>query len=321
MATNKVVICGAGFLGSYIAHQFARNPQYIIHLASRAPYPLHDRIIRQGRSEQPSPEPPHISRFGQPFQLDVTKPVTLKPAFESADTVVSLVGVLHGTQRQFEEIQWKGAQNVATAAKEAGARLIHVSAIGADPNSSIPYFRTKGLAEEFVRQEVPDAVIIRPSLIFGPGDGFFARFAALSRFLPFLPVFGGGSTRFQPVYAGDIARFMDLSTRPGSNISHHTAGKVIEAGGPEVFTYREMMELVLKYTGRKRPILSLPFVVGKAQGFVLEKLPTNLLTVTRDQVEQLKNDNVAKDNSFLDLLVQGDGSGPTSIHQILPTYL
>lgn len=166
---------------------------------------------------------------------------------------MSLVGILQGTPEQFDKIQWHGAENVALAAKSVGAKLIHISAIGANKDSDIPYARTKALGEAAVFSACKNATIIRPSIVFGPGDGFFAvclisfswwhlllfipscqRFATLSSFLPFMPVFGGGTTKFQPVYAGDVARAVEIATRTLDNAAMDaTDGKVIEAGGPD----------------------------------------------------------------------------------------
>lgn len=186
-----------------------------------------------------------------PCPLDITEPTSLVPAFKDANVIVSLVGVMHGSQKAFEDIQWRGAENVATEAKKVGAKLIHISAIGADVNSSIPYARTKGLAEKSVLQICPDATILRPSIVFGPQDDFFnvcavsiertcgliihglQRFSKLSKFLPFLPVFGGGTSRFQPVYVGDLARAVEVLSRNDLEVDRLAAGKYIEAGGPD----------------------------------------------------------------------------------------
>ncbi|KAG6911623.1 hypothetical protein DXG01_011926 [Tephrocybe rancida] len=317
---HKVVICGAGFLGKSIARTVAASsfgrdiPQ--IQLSSRHPEKLHNLLKNSIPGDRLSP----------PVPLDVTKPSTLPPAFSGADVVVSLVGILNGPPKAFEEIQFKGAENVARAAKEIGAKLIHFSAIGADPKSDLLYVKTKGLAESSVLRICPDATIIRPSLVFGPEDDFFNRFSRLSKFLPFLPVFGGGTSRFQPVYVDDLARLVEVIARNDSDIRKLVAGKIIEAGGPEIFTFRQIMELVLKYNNRYRPVISVPFAIGLFQGAILEKLPANLFTLTRDQVKQLASDNIVNPSppidsvSFKEFL--GNYSGPlTSVHDVLPTYL
>jgi len=264
---------------------------------------------------------------------DVTNTLTLSRAFRDANVVVSLVGMLHGTPAEFERIQWKGAENVAVAAHEAGAKLIHISAIGADPQSELPYERTKGLGELAVLEACPDATIIRPSLVFGPEDDFFNRFAKLSRVLPFMPVFGGGTALFQPVYVGDIARAVEILSRGDLDINKEVSGQIIEAGGPDVVSYRKIMEIVLHHTNRWRPIVSLPFAAGLLQASVLEKLPHNLFTLTRDQVKQLKKDNIVSSPShgtrgnaagtvsFAGLMKTYASSPLTSLDEILPTYL
>ncbi|KAJ3573050.1 hypothetical protein NP233_g2682 [Leucocoprinus birnbaumii] len=320
--STKVVICGAGFLGSNIARQIANAPAVgplarRVQLSSRNPTPLYARLER----EVPS------GRLLPPVALDITKPSTLTPAFENAGVVVSLVGLMHGSPQQFEDIQWHGAENVARAARQANAKLVHFSAIGADPTSQIPYARTKGLAEKSVLEICPNATIIRPSLVFGPEDDFFNRFAKLARFLPFLPVYGGGTARFQPVYVGDLARAVEVISRLDPNIEKQISGRTTEAGGPDIFTFKQLMELVLKYTNRHRPIISLPFSLGYAQGAVLEKLPLNLFTVTRAQVEQLRMDNVVTEEngpanfSFSKLIAEGyDHSPLESLLDILPRF-
>lgn len=315
---SKVVICGAGFLGSNIAKALATsNVPHQVQISSRSPQRTFDGLRRVITAEQLLP----------PAAADVTKPDSLLKAFRGADLVVSLVGVMHGSPEDFERIQWKGAENVARAAKDVGAKLVHFSAIGADANSEIPYARTKALGEAAVFQVHPQATVIRPSIVFGPGDGFFPRFAQLSQVLPFLPVFGGGTALFQPVFVGDIARVVEIIARNDKDVDNLVQGKIIEAGGPEVFTYRELMGAVLTYAGRYRPVISLPFALGTMQGYVMEKLPMNLFTVTRAQVEQLKSDNVvnsspsAKHVSFKDLVEAHSPTSLRSIHEILPTYL
>lgn len=321
--SHKIVICGAGFLGLNIARQIANAPAVgslvrRVQLSSRNPAPLYARLKKEVLSDHLLP----------PVALDITKPPTLTPAFENAQVVVSLVGLMHGTPQQFEDIQWHGAENVARAARQANAKLVHFSAIGADPNSHIPYARTKGLAEKSVMEICPNATIIRPSLVFGPEDDFFNRFAKLARFLPFLPVYGGGTARFQPVYVGDLARAVEIISRMDPGIEKQVSGKTTEAGGPDTFTFKQLMELVLKYTNRHRPIISLPFSLGYAQGAVLEKLPPNLFTVTRAQVEQLRKDNVITEEegpgkfSFSKLIAKGYDCSPLeSLLDVLPQYL
>ncbi|KAI5117080.1 hypothetical protein M0805_007956 [Coniferiporia weirii] len=320
--SQKIVVCGAGFLGTYIARALAASTPYtvprLIQLTSRSTPRVHDELKKELPTQVLLPA----------VAADVSNPDSLEHAFEGANVVISLVGIMHGSTKMFEDIQWHGAENIAVAAKKLGAKVIHVSAIGADAESDIPYARTKALGEQAVRRTCPDATIIRPSLVFGPGDGFFTRFAILSRYLPFMPVFGGGTTRFQPVYAGDLARAVEIVSRTADKKAMETtSGKIIEAGGPDVLTYREMMQKVLKYTGRSRPIISLPYSIGKMQGLMLEQLPPNILTLTRAQVEQLKTDNVISTlpppdhTSFSDLLRKFGYEPLKSVDDILPKYL
>jgi len=320
MAPNKVVLCGAGFLGKHIARAIASNSSIPRHvqISSRSP----TRLLAALHADASLP----ADRLSA-APIDITQPSTLGPAFEGAHTVVSLVGILNGTPEQFLKMQCLGAENVAAAAKEAGARLIHFSAIGADPTSDLMYAKTKGRGEELVRTVCPDATIIRPSLVFGPEDDFFNRFAKLSKWLPFLPVFNGGTSKFQPVYVGDIARAVELITRGDPAIEREVAGKTIEAGGPDVHTFAELMEYVLKYIPRWRPIVSLPLPLGMIQAGISERLPTNMFTITRDQIKQLQLDNVVTANPppghipFDKFLETHTGQPPTSLHTIVPQYL
>ncbi|KAF5312254.1 hypothetical protein D9619_002949 [Psilocybe cf. subviscida] len=317
--SRKVVICGAGFLGRHIGQAIANSTHSncSIQISSRHPQKIHDAI-------KPNVPP---SRLLAPVSVDITKLATLEAAFQDASMVVSLVGIMHGTPAGFEAIQHQGAKNVAIVAKKAGAKLVHFSAIGADSTSSIPYVRTKGLAEQSVLSVDPKATIIRPSLVFGPEDDFFNRFARLASIMPFLPVFGGGVSKFQPVYVGDLARFVEVLSRDDKRTQGRFESNVIEAGGPQTFTYRELMQMVLDVTGRKRPILSLPFELGLLQGAILEKLPVNLFTVTRSQVEQLKSDNIVNPSmpsghlSLADALSEAGLPPMYSVQDILPTYL
>lgn len=227
-------------VGSHVARAFAAlNPEAHVVLASRKPSKIPLRV------------PESASKRLTYASVDIAIPSTLRPVFQDANVVVSLVGILHGNKAIFEAIQWKGAENVAMAAQEVGAKLVHLSAIGADANSPLISPRTKGLGELSVLSASPAATIIRPSLVFGPGDSFFTvcshsifvwhalnktmqRFATLSRFLPVMPVFGGGKSKFQPVYVGDLARLITLcSHSPKPEVANEVEGAIIEAGGPD----------------------------------------------------------------------------------------
>jgi NADH dehydrogenase len=197
-------------------------------------------------------------------------------------------------------------------AAAAGVRhLVQVSAIGADASSRAAYARTKAAGEQAVREAFPSAVIVRPSIVFGPEDGFFNLFAALARLSPVLPLIGGGKTRFQPVYVGDVAdAVVKCLTDPGC------AGKSYELGGPRVYSFKQLLELMLQEIGRRRLLLPLPFWAAALEASVLELAPVPLLT--RDQVRLLRHDNVVGDDS---LTLADLGIRPTALELILPTYL
>ncbi|KAK1924173.1 hypothetical protein DB88DRAFT_489337 [Papiliotrema laurentii] len=331
-SSRKIVLVGTGFLASYIVRSLVADPRNRVLLVSRNPQTLYNKVSSLG------------SQILPPQSCDITSPNTasLQKALEGADAVVSMVGLLVANEQKMIDVQQKGAERVAKVAKEQGVgRVVMVSAIGADPGGVTPYQRTKAAAEEAFLRENPQSTIIRPSIIFGPGDSFFTRFATLAKYLPFLPVFGGGVVRFQPVYAGDVARAIEICCRDDPKVVDLVGGKIIEAGGPDVFTYKEIMQLVLKYSGLqgRRLILSLPYWVGMVQGFFLEKLPESIFTVTRDQIKQLRSDNVVTISSptplnsvdFEQLLAAFPSSLPTSappgdagltsVYKSLPTYL
>jgi NADH dehydrogenase len=256
-----------------------------------------------------------LKMFGEPGQIvplfgDIAQASSVAKATSEAQAVINLVGILYEKgRRTFRRIHVEGAENVAKAAREAVAqRLVHISAIGAGPDSPAEYGRTKAAGERAVRAAFPQATIIRPSIVFGPEDGFFNRFATLARFLPALPVF---ATKFQPVYVGDVADAIMAVLKDPS-----TAGKLYELGGPRVIGFRELMELMLREIGRKRLLLPLPLSVAEIEAFFLEKLPVPPLT--RDQVKLLERDNVVDPRAltFKDLGIQ-----PTAVEAIIPTYL
>ncbi|MFY9599030.1 MAG: sugar nucleotide-binding protein, partial [Pseudolabrys sp.] len=208
-----------------------------------------------------------------------------------------------------------GAEQVALAANAHGARMVHVSAIGADPNSPSAYGRSKANAEQLVIAAQPSTTIMRPSIIFGPEDDFFNRFAALARISPMLPLIGGGLTRFQPVFVGDVAAAIadavDGKTRPGT---------IYELGGPDVRTFKELMQFVLTTIERKRLLVSLPFFVARMQAVFLQYLPKPLLTP--DQVELLRSDNLVSESAKSEArTLQGIGIEPEPMEAIVPSYL
>ncbi|MCR4267517.1 complex I NDUFA9 subunit family protein [Nitratireductor sp. ZSWI3] len=249
-------------------------------------------------------------------QANLRNRASVDRAVEGADHVINLVGILHESGRQtFDAVQNFGARAVAEAARAAGARLTQGSAIGADLNSPSDYARTKALGEQAALETVKDAVIIRPSIVFGPEDQFFNRFANMARFSPFLPLIGGGATRFQPVYVADVAEAYARSVDGDLK-----AGEIYELGGPEVLTFRECMEEMLETTCRKRWLVSVPWSVARLQGRILGMLPGRLLTL--DQVKLLEVDNVVSEAAINDKrTLPGLGIAQHSLAAILPTYL
>jgi NADH dehydrogenase len=249
-------------------------------------------------------------------QANLRNAASVEAAARDAHVLVNLVGILYERGRQrFDSVHAFGAEQVAIAANAHGAGLVHVSAIGADENSRARYARSKAQAEKLVLAAQPSATIMRPSIIFGPEDDFFNRFASLARMAPALPLIGGGATRFQPVFVGDVASAIadavDGKTR---------AGTTYELGGPEVRTFKELMEFVLATIERKRLLVPLPFFAAKLQASILQFAPTPPLTP--DQVEMLRTDNVVSDAAKAQgRTLQGLGIEPDSIEAIVPSYL
>jgi len=236
----------------------------------------------------------------------------VEAAVAGADAVVNLAGILYPRGEQsFEAVHVEAAENIAKAAKAAGVRmLVQVSAIGADKEAQSRYASSKGEGDARVRAAFPEAAIVRPSLVFGPEDDFFNRFAALARVLPLLPLIGGGHTRFQPVFVGDVAAAIArLAQDPA------LGGETYELGGPTVFTFKELMQVVLKETGRARLLLPVPFALATLKAMFLQFLPKPLLTP--DQVTLLKSDNVVTGENGLATL----GIAPTSVEAEVPAYL
>jgi NADH dehydrogenase len=294
---------GSGFVGRHVVRALCKR-LYRIRVAVRRP-DLAGHL-------QP------LGRVGQihAVQANVRYPASVEAAVRDANVVINLVGILfeRGAQR-FAAVHTAGAEAIARAAAEHHARMIHMSAIGADANSTSAYGRTKAAGEQAVLASVPDATIFRPSIQFGPEDDFFNRFAALARVLPALPLVGGGMTRFQPVFVGDVATAVadaaDGKTRPGA---------IYELGGPEVLTFKQLMEFVLATTERKRLLVPLPFAIAKLQAQVLQFLPKPLLTP--DQVELLKYDNVVSEDAKREgRTLEGLGIDPTAIAAVVPSYL
>jgi len=297
------VFGGSGFVGRHLIRALAKSG-WRIRVAVRRP----DLAFHL----QP------LGRVGQihAVQANVRNQDSVNRAVEGSDAVVNLVGILYQRgQQRFDAVHAQGAAAVARAAAAHNAKLVQFSAIGADANSKSAYARTKAAGEAAVLAAVPDANIVRPSIIFGPEDSFFNRFAGMARISPVLPLIGGGGTRFQPVFVGDVAAAVDAilagKARPGTTY---------ELGGPEVRTFEALMKLMLRIIDRKRLLVPLPFALARIQAFFLEWLPGPLLT--RDQVRQLETDNVVSDEAEREArTLPGLGVTPTAMETVLPSYL
>ncbi|MBB5703108.1 NADH dehydrogenase [Ochrobactrum daejeonense] len=252
----------------------------------------------------------------QMVQANVRHRNSVERVVKGSDHVVNLVGILAESGRQrFNTVQVLGAKNIAEAARAAGIPMTHLSALGANAKSASAYARTKAEGENAVRAVLPDTVILRPSIIFGQDDSFFNRFANMARFSPFLPAIGGGETKLQPVYVGDVAeavaRAVDGKLMPGTTY---------ELGGPDVQPFKGWMQDMLGVIGRKRAIVSVPWWLARVQASVLGLLPKPMLT--NDQVTLLKSDNVVSEAAIKEgRTLQGMGIEPEAVDAILPAYL
>ena len=301
--TLVTVYGGSGFLGRHVVRALAKR-HYRIRVAVRRP--------ELAGYLQP------LGRVGQihAVQANLRNAPSVEAAARDAQVIVNLVGVLFERGRQrFNSVHAYGAEQIALAAHAHGAHMVHVSAIGADENSASAYARSKAKAEQLVLAAQPSAVIMRPSIMFGPEDDFFNRFAALARLSPALPLIGGGLTRFQPVFVGDVATAIadavDGNVRPGT---------IYELGGPDVRTFKELMQFVLATIERKRLLIPIPFFVARMQAMFLQYLPKPLLTP--DQVELLRADNVVSESATAEKrTLQGLGIEPEPIEAIVPSYL
>lgn len=301
--TLVTVFGGSGFLGRHVVRALAQR-DYRLRVGVRRP--------ELAGHLQP------LGKVGQinPVQANVRYPASLDAAMRGSRVVVNLVGILsEGGAQRFNAVQAEGARAIAEAAARIGARVVHVSAIGANANSASRYATSKALGEQAVLDVTPDATIIRPSIVFGPEDHFTNRFAALARMFPALPLIGA-DTKLQPVYVGDVASAIadavDGKTR---------AGATYELGGPEVMTMREAIELILRVAERDPMLVPLPFGLAKLQAAFLQFAPGDL-KLTPDQVEMLKTDNVVSDAAkSAGLTLEGLGIAPESMAAVLPSYL
>ncbi len=301
--TLVTVYGGSGFLGRHVVRALAKR-NYLIRVAVRRP-DLANHL-------QP------LGRVGQihAVQVNLRYAPSVEAAARDAQVLVNLVGLLFERGRQrFDTIHAYGAEQVALAASAHGARLVHVSAIGADEHSRAAYARSKAEAERLVLAAQPQAVIMRPSVIFGPEDDFFNRFAALARISPALPLIGGGTTRFQPVFVGDVAAAIAEAVDGNAR-----GGTVYELGGPEVRTFEQLMQYVLATIERKRLLVPVPFFAAKIKATLLQYMPKPPLTP--DQVDLLRVDNVVSEPAKAEgRTLQGLGIAPEPIEAIVPSYL
>jgi uncharacterized protein YbjT (DUF2867 family) len=300
MNTRLVTVFGgSGFLGRHTVRALARAG-WRIKVATR--HPSRGFFLRP------------LGTVGQIdfVKCDVADAESVAAAVMGSSAVINLTGILFQSGQTFEDVQAEGAANVAQAAAAAGVTsLVHVSAIGADAESDSDYAVTKAQGEAAVREAFANAVILRPSIIFGPEDGFFNKFAQMARFFPALPLVGGGKTRFQPVFVGDVAQAIVTSLD-----SADARGRMYELGGPTTYSFKELLQLILKETGRRRALVPLPFGLAKIQAAFLQILPKPLLTM--DQVTLLKTDNVVAPTAAG---LSDFGITPTSVEAVIPSYL
>ncbi|MGB3139665.1 MAG: complex I NDUFA9 subunit family protein [Aestuariivirga sp.] len=304
--SEKIVtlIGGSGFIGRHIVRALAKRG-YRIRVACRRP-DLAGHV-------QPLGTPGQI----MPVQANVRFPASLAAACDGATAVVNLTGVLSSRGAQsFDAIHVFGAEASARAAKAAKAQVfIQMSALGADADSGSEYGRTKAAGEAKARAAFPGAIILRPSIVFGPEDNFFNQFAGLSRLAPALPLIGGGQTKFTPLFVGDLAEAIARLIDKGE-----ASGLTYELGGPEVFSFKQLMEFTLETIGRKRLLVPVPWPIAKVMGTVMGLLP--FAPLTADQVELLKTDNVVSEAAAREGRdLTGLGITGRSIQGIVPSYL
>ncbi|MEP1231368.1 MAG: complex I NDUFA9 subunit family protein [Litorimonas sp.] len=303
---NKLVTVfgGSGFLGRYVVRALVADG-WRVRVALRRPHTSQDLKVIGGVGQV------------QLMQANLRYENSIEAAMQGADAVVNLVALLYETGEQtFEALHVEGADKLAKIAAAKGiTNFAHVSSIGANPESDSEYSRTKGLGEARIRDAIPNASIFRPSVIFGQEDAFFNRFAAMSSFAPALPLFGGGETKFQPVYVADVAQAI------AKTVSNGTDGKTYELGGPREYSFKELMQLMLGVIDKKRLLLPVPWFAANLMGIAGDmsgKLPFVAPFLTRDQVKNLKVDNVVAQDAltFTDI-----GITPETLEAVLPRYL
>lgn len=301
-ATTRVVVFGgSGFIGRHIVARLARRGARIV-VPSRHPAELGDL--------KPAGEVGQII----PVAVDIHDDASVAAAVTGADIVINLIGILAPSRGNgFDAVQHQAAARIAQAARAVGARqFVQMSALGADATSAADYARSKAEGEAAVRAAFPGAVVLRPSIVFGPGDGFFHRFGQMARLLPLLPLIGGGHTRFQPVYVGDVAdAVLAVLDNP------QAAGLTYELGGPRTYSFRDLLDYIRRQVGvPHRCLMPIPFPLAMVQAAFMELLPGKPLT--RDQVRLLRRDNVVSGTlpGLADL-----GITPKAVELVVPTYL
>ena len=301
MKQKIATIFGAtGFIGRHLIRRLTEKDFRII-VATRSPY-LHG----------------YLKPLGDPGQIDLERvnlfdEKTLKVLLKNSNVVVNLVGILYETRKQkFENIHSKFPELLSKLCNEHGIeKFIHLSALGINEDVKSMYMRTKLQGEKNILNNFDNSIILRPSIVFGHEDKFFNQFASLSQFLPFLPLIGGGQTKFQPIYVGDVAKAIAtiLETEEIDN-------KIYELGGAEIFTFQQLMNILLKEIQKIRFLIPIPFSIAKFMARILQLFPKPLITT--DQIEMLKEDNVVSNNygTLRDLNIE-----PTTIESILPHYI
>ncbi|MGI9426221.1 MAG: complex I NDUFA9 subunit family protein [Hyphomicrobiaceae bacterium] len=306
-STLVTVFGGSGFVGRYTVRALAKRGCRVRAAVRRPDLAGH---------LQP------MGGVGQihPVQANIRYPDSVRATLEGADIAINLVAVLASTGKQtFDALHVKGARAVAKAAREAGVRrLVHMSAIGADPKAKSSYARSKGLGEQAVLEEYPDAVILRPSIIFGIEDDFYNRFAGMTQTAPFLPLIGGGRTKFQPIYVGDVADAIVAACEGQAE-----PGAAYELGGPEIKSFRNVLDDVKEWTGRNPTYLPVPFFMATLMAALTAPLPNALRPLTVDQVRMLRSDNVVSESAKTHgHTLQGLGiDHPQATGVIVPSYL
>ncbi|MCP4072804.1 MAG: complex I NDUFA9 subunit family protein [Hyphomicrobiales bacterium] len=297
------VFGGSGFVGRHVVGALAKAG-YQIRVAVRRP----DLAF-------------HLQPLGtvgqiQTVQANLRFPWSVERAIEGSDVVINLVGILGETGKQkFHNVHCDGARVIAENCKKSNASLVHVSAIGADADSHSVYCSSKGEGEKQVRKALKSAVILRPSIVFGSDDNFFNKFGEIATFSPLLPLIGGGKTRFQPIYVGDVAKAVALAAQ-----GKLEGGKTYEIGGSEILTFRQCMETLLDHTGRNNAFITIPFPVAGLVARLTDWFPG--APITRDQVKMLKTDNVVSQKANRqNLTLASMGIKAKTLTSVLPTYL